>query len=252
MSPEQLFEQNLELIEQICARQCRRKCCFDADAEDFASLVKLKLIENDYARLRKFLGRSTIKTFLTTVVANQFRDYRNHKWGKWQLSAAARKLGETARQLETLRYRDGYPLREAIGILKTNYRVEESAAELEALAARFPEKTARRFESDDQLAEIAAEDRAEEAVLDHERSELKKKVESALARARAKLEAEDRLILKLRFEDGFTAASISRQLGIPQRRLYSRIEKSLKKLREFLEGEGMNAGDVLQTVGWDG
>ena len=58
MNPRELFEDHLPLIEEICSSVCRRNGCFGADAEDFASQVKLALIDDDYARLRSFQGRS--------------------------------------------------------------------------------------------------------------------------------------------------------------------------------------------------
>jgi RNA polymerase sigma factor for flagellar operon FliA len=38
------------------------------EADDFASHPKLKLIEDDYAILRKFQGRSSLRTYLTVVI----------------------------------------------------------------------------------------------------------------------------------------------------------------------------------------
>jgi hypothetical protein len=62
-----LFEANLGLIDRVIGGVCRRPGLFGADAEDFASAVKLALIKNDYAIaiLRPFEGRSALSTFLT-------------------------------------------------------------------------------------------------------------------------------------------------------------------------------------------
>ena len=68
MDPEKLLLESLNDLERIAAFACRRSGFQPADTEDFASFVKLKLIENDYAILRKFEGRSAFRTWLTIVV----------------------------------------------------------------------------------------------------------------------------------------------------------------------------------------
>jgi hypothetical protein len=72
MNPAKLFEANLTLIERVIGVVCRRSRIFGADAEDFASTTRLALIENDYAILRKYEGRSSLATFLGVVVQRLF------------------------------------------------------------------------------------------------------------------------------------------------------------------------------------
>ncbi len=102
MTPEQLFLSNLPLIERVIGSICRRHCVFDDEADEFDAMVKLKLVDDDYAVLRKFKGKSLLKTYLTTVVANLFRDHLIHKHGKWRSSRIAQTLGQEAVQLERL------------------------------------------------------------------------------------------------------------------------------------------------------
>ena len=47
MDPATLFESNLDVIDRVIAGVCRRARINGADAEDFASSIKLALIEND-------------------------------------------------------------------------------------------------------------------------------------------------------------------------------------------------------------
>jgi len=55
---ERLFVETLPTIRRILAGLSRRQGMLMHDAEDFSSLVKTKLIENDYAVIRKFRGES--------------------------------------------------------------------------------------------------------------------------------------------------------------------------------------------------
>jgi len=63
VSPGNVFTSELAAIERIIGRVAAQHHLRDADAEDFASHVKMKLIENDYAIVRKFEGRSSCAPF---------------------------------------------------------------------------------------------------------------------------------------------------------------------------------------------
>src|SRR5215472_17913272 len=111
--PAELFLANLQTIEGLVQMVARQQRMTWAEAEEFASIVRLRLIENDYAILRKFRGGSSLRTYLTVVIARQALDYRDACWGRWRPSRAARRLGRTAVTLERLIVRDGFTLDEA-------------------------------------------------------------------------------------------------------------------------------------------
>ncbi len=246
------FLDNLDLIEAIIAAVCRRNNLYGADADDFASTVKLKLIEDDYGVLRKFSGRSSLKTFLTTVISNLLRDFRISKWGKWRPSAAAKRLGEVATQLESLLYRDGHSFIEASRILLTNYKVSLTELELAELVSRLPQRTTRRFETDAGLEKMEVDVRADDEVLDQERRAKASQLEGALERALAELPDEDRWLLELHFQEGLTFATIAKRFGLDQRRLYSSKERCRKQLRRSLTDEGLGAEEISDLLGWEG
>lgn len=249
---EQLFLDNLPRIERILASISRRHAFPEAEREEFAAWAKLRLVADDYAVLRKFEGRSTLSTYLTTVLANLFRDYRIHRWGKWRPSAEARRLGPVAVQLETLLARDGRSLAEAIAQLRGRLDVERPAEELERLATRLPQRARRRFEGEESLARLESAEGADDGVLDAERRALERQAEQALGRALAGLEPQVRLALKLRFADGLAVVEIAALLGEPVRPLYARLERSLGALRRALEAEGLDAARITGLVGWAG
>ncbi len=252
MSPRELFESNLELIDKLLRTVCRRNAFPPDESEEFGSWAKLRLIDDDYAVLRSFQGRSSLPTYLTVVVANLFRDYRIHRWGKWRPSAEAKRLGAVAVQLETLVARDGRSLADAIATLRTSFGVERPVAELEALAARLPPRTRRRVEGEEALGELRAAEQGDDRLRDGELRATEQQAEVALARALAALEPAERLLLKLRFADGLAVVEVARMFGEPARPLYARIERSLSALRRALEAEGLDAARVASLVGWGG
>lgn len=251
MNAEQLFSQQLDLIDSVVRSICRRHACFGDEAEDFASWVNLKLIDNDYAILSKFQGKSSLKTYLTTVIHNLFRDYRIAKWGKWRPSSYARRQGDVAIQLEALLKRDGYPLREAIEILKSNFGVGESREQLESMAAQFPERTNRKPEDVDSIPEPAIDGKVDQHLREEELARTAAKSVQLVEGAMRTLPAEDRLILKMRYRDGFTVASIASALDLEPRPLYRRIKHDLQSLRQELESRGLSSDEARDLFGND-
>jgi RNA polymerase sigma factor for flagellar operon FliA len=241
MPTSDLFTPHLPLIERVVRGLCRRKGLPAEEAEDFEQDVKLKLWEDDCARLRKFDGRSEFKTYLTTVVARLFVDAQRARLGKWRPSEEAKRLGAVAVHLETLTVRDGFGFEEAVESLRRNHGVRESPAELAEIAGRLPARAPRRFEGEETLERLAVPGRAGKRLRDRERAKQWRRIKVVLGEAMSALPAEEQLILKMRFADGFTVARIAKVLGLPQRQLYSRIDKAKGRLRGALEERGVDA-----------
>ena len=150
-SGEAIFLAQLALIDRVIAFVCRRNHLNSTDAEDFASHARLRLMDDSYAVLRKFQGRSSLKTFLTITLQRIFYDYRIAAWGKWRPSAEAGRRGAVAILLERLIGRDGHTFEEAFEIITVNHRVAVSRADLERMAAALPPRMKRRMEQEDVL-----------------------------------------------------------------------------------------------------
>lgn len=245
---EAMLLEHLPFIERTVAAVARRHALKPWDADDLEGQVKLRLVADDYAVLRKFEGRSKLTTFLTTVIMNQFRDYRIKRWGKWRPSAAAKRLGELGIQLELLLYRDGYSRREALAILRDRFQVDTSDDELLSIAGMLKARTNRRFENDSLLARLAGPDRSDQRVLDRERRESSARAERALRTVLAALDPEDRLILKLRFADSLTIRAIATSLHLPQRQMYTRVQRLLVAMRRGIERQGVACDEVMDLL----
>jgi RNA polymerase sigma factor (sigma-70 family) len=245
---ERLFLQQLPAIDRIIALIARRNALSASDADEFAAWARGRLTDNDYAILRKFGGRSSLPTYLSVVLGNLFRDFRNSLWGRWRPSAAAQRMGPLGIRLEELLVRDGSPLREAIGILRSAGTPESDTA-LARMAARLPHRTADREVALDAVSEVLA-DRALTPVLARDETA---RIEAALLDAIDALPDEDRIITRMRFWDGVSVADISRLLGLDQKPLYRRIDAIQRQLRESLSRRGvteMDARELLSRDGW--
>ena len=238
---QQLFESQLDTIERVVAYTRTRHHLPKSEADDFASYVKLRLIEGDYAILRQFSGRSSLHTYLTIVVQRMLVDYQIGIWGKWRPSAEARRAGPVAILLERLLSRDGHSLGEACEILLTNHKVEASRAELTRLAERLPVRVRRHFETDDELDQLPGQlPSAEHQAMADESEQLVALVSRLLREALDGLADRDRLILKLRFQDGCKAAEIAALIGTSERSIYKRVNGLLKSLRTRMEAHGVD------------
>jgi RNA polymerase sigma factor for flagellar operon FliA len=212
----------------------------------------IKLIENDYAVIRKFEGRSSLRTFISTVVANAFKDYRIHQLGKFRPSPEAKRLGACAKELDLLLHRDQRTMEEAIPILLARYP-KETRETLYPLAQRLPGHNARPRPVDiTNAANVPAADEAEEKVLAGERREKSRRLSRVLGEAIKKLSKVDRQMLGLHFKFGMTVAEISRSLRIEQKLLYPRMTKLKEGLREAAERAGFGPDDIAELIGQEG
>ena len=249
LTGEALFVSQLDVIERVISFVCSRHHLSSADADDFASHVNLKLIEGDFAVLRKFEGRSSLRTYLTIVIQRLFLDYRISAWGKWRPSAEAKRGGAVAVLLEQLMARDGYAFEEACELLKSKHQVLAGPAELDLVASKLPARMRRHFEPEEALADVPSPGLgADDAVIEQERQSAADRVSDVLKRLMARSDTQDRLILTMRFDDGRTVAEIALTLGLDARALYRRVERLLRDLRKGLEAEGIDARSVLEML----
>jgi RNA polymerase sigma factor for flagellar operon FliA len=247
---ESLFLENLSLIDRITAVLARRNGLVGDDAEDFASWIKLRIVEDDYAILRKFRGESAIGTYLTVVIAMLARDYRVQRFGRWRPSAAARRVGRFAVRLEMLVHRQGYRLDQAGELLRTSGETELSDRELADLLARLPRRAPLRpvEVGAESLATIEAREDVEGVIAAGEHEQERRRIWDLLRETILGFETEDRLILRMRFWDEMSIAEVARALSLDQKPLYRRVDRLLVDLRRRLLAAGVTADEWTHLV----
>jgi RNA polymerase sigma factor (sigma-70 family) len=247
---EALLTKNLGWVDRVAASVCRRHGLDPDESDEFAGWARMKLVEDDYAVLRKFRGESAITTYLTVVVTMLFRDYRVSRWGRWRPSAAAKRHGDLAVRLETLVYRDGCRMDQAGDMLRTAGHTDLPDRELMRLLATLPPRTGTRPMpvGDEPLESLPSAQSADEAVVAEEADGERRAAEDALRRALDTLPAEDRVIVRMRVCEGVSVADISRTLHLEQKPLYRRLERIYGRLREQMEGAGITREDVRRML----
>ena len=250
MNPESTYLEHLTSIERIAAFVARKAHLNADDTAEFVQIVRVRLFEDDYAIIRKFEGRSSFSTYLTTVIVRLFHQWRVEQWGKWRPSAEARRLGDTAITLERLLTRDGFTLSEAINVLTTRSGAKASVAELEAIYVRLPLRNPRPgLVSGDVSPDAAAVDSdASDRVESSDRERTARRTMQILDGVLQTFDPEYRLILELRFWNAFKVPEIARALHLDQKKIYKRLDKLFAILRRALESAGVGRSDIDAVV----
>jgi RNA polymerase sigma factor (sigma-70 family) len=255
LNPEAIFLEHLNWIDRVAATACRQHGVWGAAAEDFAAWVRLKIMEDDYALLRNFRGESAVKTYFVTLVTRLFHDYRREQFGRWRPSAAARRLGSPAVELEALVRRDGERLDQAGEKLRTAGRTTMSDRELARLLAQLPEREAlrpREVPADAVLDRAEDSARADDRITAAEAEARANEVGATLRGVMSQLEPEDRMIVRMHFQDGYSVAAVARILRLEQKPLYRRIERLRNRVRELLEREGITDSSLRAQLDSEG
>jgi len=246
---EAMFVSNLDLVESVIRYVRQRQKLSGSEAEEFDSEVKLQLVDHDYEVFRKFQHRSSLRTYLTIVIQRIYLDFRNHLWGKWRPSAEAQRLGPVAIRLETLMARDGFGFDQACEYLRTNEHVAATDSDLYAVFVRLPIRTRRAMVGEEEIEAVAdTTSRVDDRLIFDERRADARRILDALKSAMRSLSDQDRVILRLRFQDGLKVADIARALHLDQKLLYRRFDTLLQQLRAALEAAGIDPVEACELV----
>jgi hypothetical protein len=249
---EAFFLSQLALIDQVVTFVARRHRVTAGEAEDFRSTVHLRLIQDDYAALRKFEGRSSLRTYLTVVIGRLLLDQRNNSWGKWRPSAQARRGGAIAIQLEKLTV-DGLSFDHACEMIESARGQAVDRAALHRVFEHFPRRARRYFVGEEAIALLPAREGDPDAGL--LREPRRSGVEAAclaLARELRALSRDDLRLLRLRFVEGRTIYDAARQTcgaeRLDSKASYRRLRRLLDTLRRGLERRGVTRDNVLAIL----
>lgn len=242
-----LFATHADTINSAIVHTCRTHRLTADAADEFSSWARVRLLDNDQAVLRRFQQRSSLRTFLITVVQRLYLDWRNAEWGKWRPTADARRLGSVAIELERLVLRDRLTFDEAVQTLGA--RGLATAAACDAAWAQLPRRPRRQRADEEALAVLPSGATASQDLDDAESNAEAAAMCAALNRALATLSERDRMLIRLRYWAGHTVARIATMTGEDQKALYRRFDRLAHELRRRLEAEGLSAAALAHLAG---
>jgi RNA polymerase sigma factor (sigma-70 family) len=239
---------SLAALAQVLRQVARRHRLTREDTEDFLQTAHLKLIERDYEVFRQFKGRSSLRTYLLVICTRLLLDWRVERYGKWRPSTIAIRLGEAAVVAERLMYRDGFSVNGAFETVRLRFPSTDPA-ELQRIFDRLPQREYRRIVSDQMLEDLAAP-AATDPLEAFQRAGAARHIGAALQEAVKALPADDQRLLRHRYTEGRTIASLAETLGVEPKALYRRFDTMLRRLRRALAEAGITSPATIATGSW--
>lgn len=248
---EKWVTENWTRVERAIAATARQQGIRDDYADDFKSWATVRLIEHGYAILQKWREESSLFTFLAVVLQNLGREYRVMTWGRWRPSAAALRLGFAAVHLERLVYRDGRTLAEAAAGMRTAGVTQLSDRELGAILDQLPVRHRARVVDGSTVAAdtVAAETSADDDMLAAETDADARDLLRALQLCLTGLASEERVVVRMHFQWGYTLAEVARAIETPQKPLYRIRDRALRQLASCLGSAGFERERVFGLLG---
>jgi RNA polymerase sigma factor (sigma-70 family) len=244
------LEANLPLVNAVIGDVARRHRVRGDALDEFRSLAFLKLVEHDYAVLRRFEGASTLRTYLNVVLQRVLLDYRNREWGRWRPSAAAIRLGPVAVRLERLVTRDGLTPAEALDSTGPSADVSRCIDFVNRLHLRSSVRRSRTILGEEAIPERADPGAGPDSIIDEREQAVRADaVRRAVRDALRSLPTRDDLLVTLRYRDGLSLTEAARVLDLDPKPLYRRLERILRSLREALCTDELKAGLARELAG---
>ena len=246
-----LLVANYPMVEEIVRFVARRHRLTPDDANELGSLVRYKLVDDNYHVLRSFQYRSSMRTYLTTVVSRVWLDWQVERRGKWRPSVGARRLGDTAVRLERLLFRDRLSFSEACETLRQNAGVDVSDTQLDCLRGSLrsrPRPVMFSLEDVDPSQCVATDGDPASGL-----SPMTPALRRALLQAMERLPVTERRLLTLRFVKGWTVSRIARHLGLDQKATYRHLARIYHTMRVAIEATLLKAesptaaGEAMRT-----
>jgi hypothetical protein len=250
--PGRLFLSYLPVVDVVTSSVCHYHHLRASERDEFASFVRLALLDHDCEVLRQHTGGGSAVAFLRVVISRLLYDYRCQLWGRWRPSAAAKRQGSVAVLMEQLVTRDRFTLDEAIESARTNHGVQHTPQELRDLCTTLTLGSAVRHRTVPETAacDVASDGPSPDQVLVNRETEAtRRRLIAALDAARESLTCEEQVLLKMRVDDSLPVSRIAAALGLNQKKLYITLNRLYARIRERLLADGISTEDVNECFG---
>jgi RNA polymerase sigma factor (sigma-70 family) len=242
-----MLSEHVDVVRSVIRSVAFRQGLAGTALEELESAVWIRLIDHDYRAIRQFRGDASFRTFLRVVVTRLLLDLRASAWGRWRPSALARSKGKAAVRFESLMFRDGYSVEEALEILAS--RGESISDEDVDTLAGSMRSTPRRFVPIEEGPEPTTDAQPELSTDRDRRAHQTRHLSAALRKALSALSPADLQLLQMRHGKGLKVATIARQLKEDQTRLYRRLHGVHRTVRRAMESCGVSADVARELVG---
>jgi RNA polymerase sigma factor for flagellar operon FliA len=256
---EQVLVDLLPTVQAAVRSFGRRRNLSAEDQDDLQGDIYEKLVTDDYHALRNFEGRSSMKTYLTTLVTRLAVDRQRQQEGRWRPSAAAKRLGEHAVAIDELITRRNYPIHEVWHIMKNRPGFTLTESETEALCEQLPRRAERfkqvnfkRDEMDEQGLDIdSVTDKRPDPETEYimkQSGDTQKQARQLLAKFSTSLTSREQLVLRMSYEDDLKLSEMVRQLGMTRHKIESLIKSIHVRFRQLLLQNGIREEQLIMDI----
>lgn len=248
----------LETISRLAARRFSNP----ALAEEAVLSVLEALEKDDWHRVRSYSGQGSFPVYLASLTWRLLEDFARRRFGRRQAPLWIRTLGGIHAMLFRLLCLERHSLTEAVELAAQRQHLP-NPAEIEAAAHLILEKIIdcrahqalevdmkeadgcsqagsafARFEDDDRdcfLETLFA------GVFDREESGRRTAAHAALGKLHLELSPEERLLLKMCYQDGLSVGRAGELLGLNRHQAHGRLRRLLARLAEDFTKAGIAA-----------
>ena len=231
------------------------------EAEDCFLFICEQLRRERFRRLRRFRpdGRASFPTWLRAVVRNLCLDWRRRRYGRYRVFRSVTRLSDFDQQVFRQVLELGLSAEECVEALNPKFAavsLEQVEASLQRLRSTLsPHQSwlldVRRSRWQQRSGgETPGSRELEDPSPDPEAQAVLKEDVDEVRRALARLAAQDRLLLLLRYEQELTLAEVARVLALKDAQTADRrIREALARLREHLgTGAGADGKVAVKSV----
>jgi RNA polymerase sigma factor (sigma-70 family) len=251
-----------------------RRFVDDNLAQEAVSFALDGLQAANWQRLQSFSGKSRFSTFLSSVVLRLFEDFARKRFGRLRPPIWLQKLGGIWLTLFRLLCQERLSRHEAVDNLAINrghnrQELEETAAtitgeihdcgharghsqatEQEDLDYHAANKNQRHDDCESRLnsreKKLIFSSIFTHLTSNRQDTELAKMF-SGLLQHEIKLKPQEKLLLKLCFQDGVAISEAGRMLGLSTHQVHGKLRRLLTKIRENMEKTGI-AAELLELL----
>lgn len=224
------------------------------DVDEIRSVFVDVLVALRQSKLQTYEGRASLSTWLTLVARSQALESLRRRFGRGRDVKGWEKLSDVERKLFRLYHIEGQSPRDVIAEIARDgetWTTDRFIAAVRSVEQKLGDRWLRRLAYDLHAQSVGAASGRLLEYLDHVREEFQhhggghspeyhmmereaRLTAERLAELIAALDPQDRRMLQLRFERGWTARRIADELGLPSPRgVYSITDRIVRQLRRW-------------------
>lgn len=227
------------------------------DVEELHDQVLAHLQKDNYHCLRKFKGRSSLKSFLRNVINNLLIDLVRKRTGRCRAKERAAKHGEVGLVIYGHMFVERRTTDETVDILQTSHGISVSPDNVRAIYASLWGRNEKNKVDGDarigtgehgEICPVDGQTPEEETIINDQQKHLHRLFSEVLS----ELTGEERLLVRLRFpldsaKEPIPTEEIALMTDLTKKQVERKLQRILKRCREKILSLGISFDDLVVT-----